>query len=407
MPGPPAGRDLPGLKFQDRGAVFLSRTRAARHGIMENNRYSILQEDQQDGATAMDSSEPRVKKPPPIEVSNKRLSELKSIISDLKDIKSEIQYRLTTTKFNDKMRETIKIYTQSDEDYVAIGKCLEQKKLEFSTHPLYDDKKIKICLYGLDTVAIDQIKGEVKRLMNVEPADVKMLEPKDGYTGESRIYLLYFKRSDKVKVSDLREKVRGLFHIGVRYQYYSPRKFGPTQCSNCLDFSHGASLCHRNPKCIRCSGPHSSKSCNHLPPEDPTSKEKRQIPKDKVKCANCGQGHTANYNKCPYRAAVIDKQRRFRPQKRPPPPPLDHDFPALEVKPANVKKLTDLFNHKQDAHETRQNETNSHMQAMQRFLDTQNQMMTMMSSMMSQMTNLLSTVTDLINKITKQTNDQK
>lgn len=315
MQAPPGkGRELPGLVLKNRGDSHKKSQREDRRNTMDNNRYSLLAANQVgdtgSGSSPMDTSEqkqqqqPKPKKPPPIEAFNKKLVEVKKLISECVDITSEVQFRITVTKIENRVRETVKIYTSDNTDFALAKKCLTDNKIEYSTHPLYGDKKLKICMYGLYETSIDDIKNEIKNKINIEPADVKLIRPKKEYTGDSRIYVLYFKRSDKIKVADLRDKITGLFNMRVRFEYFSPRKFGPTQCSNCQDFGHGSENCHRTPKCIRCGGNHTSKICLFLPMDE--SKPKK-INDNLVKCANCKGNHTANYSKCTYRSSFVQK----------------------------------------------------------------------------------------------------
>ncbi|GBL85315.1 putative RNA-directed DNA polymerase from transposon X-element [Araneus ventricosus] len=64
------------------------------------------------------------------------------------------------------------------------------------------------------------------------------------------------------------------------------KKQSPGQCYNCHEFLHHSRLCTRNPRCMRCAGPHRS----------------REFPKPKdtpPKCLHCNGPHTANFTGCP------------------------------------------------------------------------------------------------------------
>lgn len=410
MPSPPPGnRQLPGLSFKDRKAETHKNQKAARLNIMSNNRFNILAGN--DGATAddpsMDTAESKVKKPPPIEVYDKKLNEIKSKINKIENLTcaSSIRYQFTTIKSEQNVRETVKVYCDNNIDYELVQKSFDLLKIEYSTHPLHDDKKTKICMYGLNDIPIDEIKNEINGILKITP-EIKMITPKTGHVGESRIYILYFKKSDRVKAADLRNAITGLYNLRVRFEYYSPRKFGPTQCSNCQDFGHGAEKCHRKPKCVRCGGNHASNSCIHLPVPDLTvaTTAKPKIRDELIKCANCGGKHTANYTKCNYRVNVIQKQNRFRGNRKVSivPEKKRDDFPPLPGAPP-IPPAPPIW-HLDQQQQQQQQRQYSIESLLQQFMNSQNRMFEMMTSMMTQMSSMITTINVLMTKMSEAIN---
>jgi len=57
------------------------------------------------------------------------------------------------------------------------------------------------------------------------------------------------------------------------------------QCKNCQSWGHTKSYCHKESRCVKCAGKHTTESC---------SKPKEVPPK----CYNCGENHPANYRGC-------------------------------------------------------------------------------------------------------------
>lgn len=57
------------------------------------------------------------------------------------------------------------------------------------------------------------------------------------------------------------------------------------QCENWQVYGHTQNYCNKVPICVKCSEKHRTQDC-------PKSN------KTKAKCANCGKGHTANWNRC-------------------------------------------------------------------------------------------------------------
>lgn len=117
---------------------FFQNQRDSRRNIMLNNRFGLLANTgaSNDNDPSMDASaeDPKPKKPPPIEVQNIKLAELLKFLESAKGITCNLQYRISVKKFDNNVRETIKIYTQNDTDYQSVIKNCTEKKLEFNTH---------------------------------------------------------------------------------------------------------------------------------------------------------------------------------------------------------------------------------------------------------------------------------
>ena len=108
---------------------------------------------------------------------------------------------------------------------------------------------------------------------------------------------------------DRTENVQKIYEItdirGMRVEVTPYRKTGLLpQCKNCQSWGHTKSYCHKEPRCVKCAGKHTTESCN----------KSKDIP---PKCYNCGENHPANYRGC-----VVAKELQ-----------------ALRNKAANPKKL--------------------------------------------------------------------
>lgn len=257
---------------------------------------------------------PKNKKPPPITVFDISIMSLRNKLSLIKDIDQEkLLIRLT--------QHGTKIFVKNNVEFNIMKEFCIKNKISCYTHTTYEERRIKICLYGLFKMDCELLKNELMNKYKVKPLDIKIIQKKTQnkrYDDEC-IYLLYFQKKDNMKIENLR-RITGLFNIKVNWKYYSARSHGPTQCSICQDFGHGTENCLMKPKCIRCAGTHHSKDCPHLPaaPIDDQGNEigKPKIPEEKVKCANCGDNHTANYKKCQYREQFINVQSKFKPSKK-------------------------------------------------------------------------------------------
>ena len=76
--------------------------------------------------------------------------------------------------------------------------------------------------------------------------------------------------------------------VKLRYRQYRTRTYveEPKQCHNCLRFGHLKANCRSTTRCPRCAGSHSYDEC--------TKKDQQAA----VRCANCGESHSAKYRGC-------------------------------------------------------------------------------------------------------------
>lgn len=84
------------------------------------------------------------------------------------------------------------------------------------------------------------------------------------------------------------------------------RQAEPTQCHRCQQFGHSKNGCNQQFICLKCACHHDWRQCN---------KPANQAPR----CANCGEGHPANYRGCKaYKAALaaIKKQQNKQHRQR-------------------------------------------------------------------------------------------
>jgi hypothetical protein len=288
------------------------------------------------------------KKFPPITVKNLNVLQLQSKLQGIKVEITNVKFQLTSYG--------IKIHTFSDLEFQTIKKHCIDKSIEFFTHTLRDEKLTKIVLYGLPDFNIEFVREKLKD-EKLFPVDIKKLKIKESKYDDQCHFLLYFKKSDKIKISQLRE-IKYFCNCVVRWAYYVHKRIGPTQCSNCQGFRHGTDNCYLQPKCIRCSQAHKSSDCPLINKEKPELK----TAVEKLKCANCGDNHVASYTKCPERLALIKTKqkaisgksslewaKRYTPNNRrgnynfTPAPELDNfNFPALKNVPTTSKPWSSM-----------------------------------------------------------------
>jgi hypothetical protein len=265
-------------------------------------------------------------KPPPITI--KRASR-QNVIEFMSDRKAKMNDYIL--KFSS---EGVKIHSKDTNAFSFLRDILKDGKAKFFTHLLREDQMTKIVLHGLYNMEIDELKEHLNEA-DIKPADIKKMSIKNKLYSDHCLYLLYFPKSDKVKISELRETT-AINQVRVRWEYFKNKRQGPIQCNRCMSFGHGGKYCFLDPVCIRCGDSHESKDCPHL--IDPNTNQARdKINNELVKCGLCGQNHTANYSGCEKRIEFINRQasyrsrtqRRNQPAFRPAPQLNGFNFPAI------------------------------------------------------------------------------
>lgn len=296
-----------------------------------NNIYNVLQTD----VSEPESSGKPIKIPPVTALGVDILS-LKTLLASTDGLKADsIKFKLT--------EKGIKIFTNTNKEHALVFKTCTDNNLECFTHTLEEEKKTKICLYGLWKMEPDLVLDELKKL-KIKAADVKLLKPKNERNSARSIYIVFFDKKDDVKLDYLNESANELFSLQVKWQLYINTQYKPTQCSRCLDFGHGSLRCRRPFKCICCAGNHESAICNHLPrDQDNKPLLDQKIDQTKVSCVNCTQNHTANYGGCPYRKNYVSyrkfpaAQEKWVPARAPPSKLQNKTVPKL-----NLNSFTDF-----------------------------------------------------------------
>lgn len=182
----------------------------------------------------------------------------------------------------------IKIICETKDAFNMIVSILKDHSYQFFTHESKHDKPFKFVLFGLDGKSTDEVKNQLISL-KYNCTDVKKVE-KTYNEYVDTLYIVYFKNGT-VKLRDLKQNVKSLFHMIIRWDYQRKIKNKPIQCHNCQMFGHGEKGCSIKTKCAHCSGRHKTTDCKN---------------KDKVKCANCNNTHAATDSSCPLREQFIN-----------------------------------------------------------------------------------------------------
>lgn len=274
------------------------------HG--DNNMYRILQDNATENELSSVNNNRRKnvnKKFPPFTIFNTSVKVFKDHLSGSNAINvNNIHIRLTS--------HGMKVFVQNDKVYKSMHKFLVDNKFQFFSHTLNDERKQKICLYGLWQMSVVQLKSELNAV-GVVPTEIKTIDIRNKRYNDQCIYLLYFMRCDNIKMTDLR-RIKYVANCVVKWEFYSPRAKGPTQCSRCQNYGHGSDNCYMSPKCVRCGEQHDSNLCKYLPKiKDKDGAEvpdaTKKIPLNNVQCANCRKkSHTANFKGCEFRQKYLE-----------------------------------------------------------------------------------------------------
>ena len=200
-----------------------------------------------------------------------------------------------------------KIFPKTNVDFKRIKNHFITNKKEFYTHTLREEQTNKFVIHGLHDIDVSEICNELN-LKNINPSEIKKLYIKKPKQDTQILYLVYFKKSQLTKISDLRD-IRTISYIRIRWEYYQSKRNGPIQCNNCMYFGHGALNCHLKPRCVRCGEEHVSKECPLL--MNATTVDNK-ITEDLLKCANCGGNHSAKFVQCPKRVEFINVTKNIR-----------------------------------------------------------------------------------------------
>lgn len=240
-------------------------------------------------------------KPPPINIVGLDIKNVKHILGNIKTFENDFITQLSP--------QGIKVFPTSLDAYRALKFHLQTSKIKFFTHALREDQTTKFVLHGMYSMPEDELMSHLKDV-EISPIKIKRMIVKNVKYSDHCVYLIYFRKTEKIKIAILRE-AKIINYIRVRWEYYSNRRKGPIQCSRCMDYGHGGNNCYLTPKCIRCGQLHTSIECPLL--IDPTTNDRlTRIPDTKLKCALCGQNHAANYSNCEKRLEFIKRQQNYR-----------------------------------------------------------------------------------------------
>lgn len=238
---------------------------------------------------------------PPLVIVGSTITMVKNLLKQLSIL--NVSLKLTM--------DGIKAFTNSTVDFHKVKEGLDNNNLKYFTHQLRDEQKSKFILKGLPEMDHDEIMSELME-KGLRPVNIKELNIKQRRNNDHRIYLVTLLKKDRKTLLDCAQ-IKSISQVIVKWENYKNTRNGPTQCRNCLKFGHGSNHCKLNAKCIRCSENHKSAECPHIiemqasGSNSPATTPK--IPKEKLKCANCGLNHAASFQKCIKRIEFMSRHK--------------------------------------------------------------------------------------------------
>ena len=175
----------------------------------------------------------------------------------------------------------VRIIPKGIEEYRKIVAILDEKKWEYHTYQLPEEKTLRVVIRGIPQGVTDEEVLEDLKAQGFNPLKAaRMTTKKDGEKTPLPLVMVQLPRDEK-RIFDLRAVV----HLRVRVETLKS-KAGDGQCYNCQKFGHAQNRCHAAPKCVKCGEGHPSRDCTR----------KREVA---ATCANCNGAHPASFGKCP------------------------------------------------------------------------------------------------------------
>ncbi|KAG5666355.1 hypothetical protein PVAND_014389 [Polypedilum vanderplanki] len=228
-----------------------------------------------------------INKPPPINIIGASLSQINTIFNKLKLTGYEVKLTAQCTK----------VFNKTNDSFKIMKNALSEEKIQFFTHRLRDEQLTKVVLHELPKAEENDVKTAIENI-GLQPVQIKKMTIKQIRYESHAVYLVYFKKLDKIKVSELNENYNIVESVRVKWDIYKNKNKGPTQCRNCQRFGHGSDNCSATPRCVRCAANHKSSDCPFLY-NDLGEKIQNRINSVNLKCVHCQQQHAASSRDCP------------------------------------------------------------------------------------------------------------
>lgn len=265
------------------------------------NRFQVLSDMEDEDASSVDNN---VSGNKPIRVPPIIVDSGHSFTSVFKLLGERCKYK--------RMSIGTKVIANSMRDYECALEKLKTTDMKYFTHAIKDNNKFKLVLFGLPQLSIATMKDDFKHTFGIEPVSIKEINTSRSNPDDA-LYMLEFNREQITKKEVM--KIKFINGIAVHWRNPLRRSRGPTQCSKCTMYGHGASNCHRSAVCLGCGGSHDYSTCqlNKIPEKGPVIN----------KCFNCIKRNMKNVNhraddpQCPARKEYLEIRQKVTTKRRP------------------------------------------------------------------------------------------
>lgn len=217
---------------------------------------------------------------PPLFITNiSKFSQFRLEISEV------IVNDFTATSKNDK----IKVNVETVDDFRTLTKFLDEKKYEYYTYRLKNEKDVSAIIRNLPTSITEvEVMEELSRL-HLPVKSVLRLNNKD----KTPTPLMAIQLENNPLSQDI-FKLNKLLNCIIITE---PRRKSkdPPQCTNCQRYGHIHKSCKLQPRCVKCNESHHYSDCDKQSDIPPT-------------CVNCNETHPANYKGCVYFKTIKSKK---------------------------------------------------------------------------------------------------
>ena len=197
-----------------------------------------------------------------------------------------------------------KILSPNKDCYESLLEKLKRNNIKFYTHKIVDGSNFSMLLKGLPQLNVSEIKEDLQVTYNIEVESLKEIITRMT-TADNALYVAEFSRA---KVS--KKKILGIKYLNgicINWRNNVSKRNGPTQCTKCAMFGHGAANCHRQQRiCLLCADP------RHDMSECPLKENENA----NFKCFNCKSkglrsDHRANDLSCPKRKEYMQLRQNI------------------------------------------------------------------------------------------------
>ena len=297
--------------------------------ISTSNRFDVLTHAPIDGNENVHTAERGNNKSP----TNKRVHcpPITVLRQDAKQIRNLLkQNNISDDSYHMKgMNGGVLVITKHADVHKKITQSMKTNSLEFFTHQISSETPIKIVLFGLHLMDTTELVEELDQV-GVKPTEVKPMNTSNvGLVP----YLLHF-ANGTVRLQDL-QKIRYVCNSVVRWKKFIKKPGNVVQCHRCQRYGHGSKCCNLKPVCVKCSQNHLTSNCG-LPSRKDGNAELNNSTRDQIRCANCGENHTANYKGCNLRKSYLQRLASNKAKRK----TSKHSTPASHQDPVKHQRTT-------------------------------------------------------------------